>query len=175
MPEPPRDGTDVDAAGDELGRRVVPQVVEVGVDAEAVRNVTSLRRVRNCGTPLDPDGGVTLALTTSGDGARSAGYSGLASCGSVWACPQCAAKVATRRADELSKVMRAVDEAGGSAFLLTLTMRHSRGGRLGLSKEERARLRRLGENRAGYDAANANGWDFDERQAEADAIEAPSC
>ena len=59
--------------------------------------------------------------------------------------------------------MRAIDEAKGSAFLLTLTMRHTRGDRLGLTKEERARLRRLEENRAGYDAANANGWDFDER------------
>lgn len=65
----------------------------------------------------------------------------------MWGCPQCAAKIATRRADELSKVMRAVDDAGGSAFLLTLTMRHSRGDRLGLSKDERARLRRLEENR----------------------------
>ena len=131
----------------------------------------SLRRVRNCGTPLDPDGGVSLALTTGADGTRSAGYSGLASCGSVWSCPQCAAKIATRRADELSRVMRAVDEAGGSAFLLTLTMRHSRGDRLGLTKEERSRLRRLEENRSRYEAANANHWDFDEREAEAEAIE----
>ena len=77
----------------------------------AAAPITSLRRVRNCGTPLDPEGGVSLALTTSGDRSRSAGYSGLASCGSVWACPQCAAKIATRRADELSKVMRAIDEA----------------------------------------------------------------
>jgi hypothetical protein len=69
--------------------------------------------------------------------------------------PQCAAKVATRRAHELSKVMRAVDEAGGSAFLLTLTMRHSRGDRLGLTKLERTRLRHLEENRSRYEAANA--------------------
>ncbi|WP_328302132.1 hypothetical protein [Actinomycetospora sp. NBC_00405] len=88
-----------------------------------LRGITTLRRVRNCGTSLDPEGGITLAVTTNADGSRSAGYSGLASCGSVWACPQCAAKIATRRADELSKVMRAVDEAGGSAFLLTLPMR----------------------------------------------------
>jgi integrase len=84
---------------------------------------------------------VTLAVTSNTDGTRTAGYSGLASCGSVWACPQCAAKIATRRADELSKVMRAVDEAGGSAFLLTLTMRHERGDRLGLTRDERKRLR----------------------------------
>ncbi|MEJ2860135.1 hypothetical protein [Actinomycetospora flava] len=120
---------------------------------------------------LDPEQGVTLAVTTNSDGTRTAGYSGLASCGSVWACPQCAAKIATRRADELSQVMRAVDDASGSAFLLTLTMRHSRGDRLGLSKQERARLRQLEDNLASYEVANANRWSFDERQAEADAIE----
>ncbi len=37
----------------------------------------------------------------------------------------CAAKIATRRADDLATVMRAVDELDGSAFLLTLTMRHT--------------------------------------------------
>jgi hypothetical protein len=67
--------------------------------------------------------------------------------------------------------MGAVDEAGGSAFLLTLTVRRDRGGRLGLTKEERARLRRLEENRSHYEAANSNLWHFDEREAEADAIE----
>jgi hypothetical protein len=114
---------------------------------------------------------VTLAVTSNTDGTRTAGYSGLASCGSVWACPQCGAKIATRRADELSKVMRAVDEAGGSAFMLTLTMRHDRADRLGLTKDDRKRLRQLEDNRAGYEAANANRWEFDEHQAEADAIE----
>ena len=46
----------------------------------------------------------------------------------MWCCPVCAAKIATRRADDLATVMRAVDELGGSAFLLTLTMRHDRRG-----------------------------------------------
>ena len=141
------------------GERVAKAQIDArpaGPAGRSCAKITSLRRVRNCGTPLDPDGGLTLALTTSGDGSRSAGYSGLASCGSIWACPQCAAKIATRRADELSKVMRAVDEAGGSAFLLTLTMRHPAGDRLGLTREERARLRRLEENRFRYEAANGN-------------------
>lgn len=136
-----------------------------------LRKVTSLRRVRNCGTMLDAEQGVTLAVTTNTDGSRTAGYSGLATCGSVWCCPQCAAKIATRRADELATVMRKVDELGGSAFLLTLTMRHARGDRLGLSREERARLAKLAENRAGYELAKSTGWSFDEHQEEADAIE----
>ena len=86
----------------------------------------------------------------------------------------CAAKIATRRADDLATVMRAVDELGGSAFLLTLTMRHDRGDRLGLTSEQRARRNRLEERLADVQVAEANGWDVDERQAEADAIELDS-
>ncbi len=70
--------------------------------------------------------------------------------------------------------MRAVDELGGSAFLLTLTMRHDRGDRLGLTSEQRARRNRLEERLADVQVAEANGWDVDEHQAEADAIELDS-
>ena len=59
--------------------------------------------------------------------------------------------------------MRAVDELGGSAFLLTLTMRHDRGDRLGLTSEQRARRNRLEERLADVQVAEANGWDVDER------------
>jgi hypothetical protein len=59
-----------------------------------------------------------------------AGYAGLVTCGSTWACPCCAAKIAGRRSEELSQVMRTVLTAGGSASLITLTMRHHSGHRL---------------------------------------------
>ena len=80
-------------------------------------------------------------------------------------------KVATRRADDLATVMRAVHERGGSAFMLTLTMRHARGDRLGLSTTERRRRDLLEERRADREVAEANGWDVDERDAEAEDIE----
>jgi hypothetical protein len=56
-----------------------------------------------------------------------AGLSGLATCGSVWACPVCSSKIATRRAEELADVMRHGLEQGCSASMVTLTMRHHRG------------------------------------------------
>lgn len=71
-------------------------------------------------------------------------------------------------------VMRAVDERGGSALLLTLTMRHGRGDRLGLTRSERARRIVLEERLADVQVAEANEWEVDERQAEADAIELQS-
>jgi hypothetical protein len=70
-----------------------------------------------------------VRLSEAGD-RRVAGYAGLASCGSVWACPVCAAKVAAERSAELRAVLRAVLEAGGSASLMTFTMRHTRADRL---------------------------------------------
>jgi hypothetical protein len=123
---------------------------------------------------MNAEAGVTLGVIENHDGTRSAAYGGLKTCGSVWCCPVCAAKIATRRADELATVMRAVDELGGSAFLLTLTMRHDRGDRLGLTSEERSRRNRLEERLADVQVAEANGWDVDEHQSEADAIELDS-
>lgn len=79
------------------------------------------------------------------DGTRHAAYGGVATCGSVWSCPQCAAKVATRRADELSDVIRVVDGLGGSTFMVTLTMRHTSRDRLGWTRDQRRQASRLTE------------------------------
>lgn len=52
-------------------------------------------------------------------------YSGLQTCGSVWACPVCASKVSERRRVELLRIMEAHKAAGGEVLLLTLTFPHS--------------------------------------------------
>lgn len=92
--------------------------------------MTGLDRVRHCGsTTFTGTGGPTIRITDGGTG-RIAGYSGLTTCGSIWACVVCAAKVAARRADELGTVIRKVLAEGGSASLVTLTMRHNRSDRL---------------------------------------------
>jgi Replication protein len=87
-------------------------------------------RVRDCGAKtVNGLGGPILRITGS-DEDRIAGYAGLVTCGSVWACPVCAGKIAARRAEELSEVMRTVLGSGGSASLITLTMRHHQGHQL---------------------------------------------
>jgi hypothetical protein len=139
-----------------------------------LRRVSSLARIRSCGHTMTAESGVTLGVIERGDGTRSAAFGGLKTCGSVWCCPVCAAKFATRRADDLATVMRAVDELGGSALLLTLTMRHGRGDRLGLSRADRVRRTVLEERLADVQVAEANNWDVDEHQAEADGIELQS-
>ena len=94
---------------------------------ERARPLTSLGALRKCRkVTLTGTGGPTLRVS----GRRGAGYAGLTTCGSVWACPCCAAKIAAARAGELADVMAAVHAAGGSAYLVTYTLRHHRGHRL---------------------------------------------
>lgn len=97
---------------------------------DRLRSFTGLDRVRACGArTVTGAGGPTVRLSVS-DGRRVAGYAGLSTCASVWACPVCAAKVASERAGELRQVMRAVLAEGGSASMMTFTMRHTRRDRL---------------------------------------------
>jgi len=97
-----------------------------------LRRLTKLKRVRKCGycTAGAEGGGPGLRLTADSEGGNIAGLSGLTTCGSVWACPVCSAKIATRRADELADVMRFALEQGCSASMVTLTIRHHDGQRL---------------------------------------------
>lgn len=104
-------------------------------------------------------------------------------CGSVWACPVCAATVAARRAEERARVLGAVHESGGSPFMLTLTIRASAGDRLGLSTDERhrrglrdprrnwrQRLDAIADRRDQREIAEAKGGDVDEHATGADDI-----
>ena len=57
---------------------------------------------------------------------KTTSYSGLQTCGSVWACPVCSAKIAERRRVEIMAAMAAHKAAGGWVNLLTLTAPHQR-------------------------------------------------
>lgn len=52
------------------------------------------------------------------------GLAGLMACGSPWACPVCARRIAAQRARDVAGVLQAVADTGGCAGLLTLTIRH---------------------------------------------------
>jgi hypothetical protein len=62
---------------------------------------------------------------------KTTSYSGLQTCGSVWACPVCSAKIAERRRAEIIAAMAAHKAAGGCMNLLTLTAPHQRVDQLG--------------------------------------------
>lgn len=68
-----------------------------------------------------------MTVRTQGEVAH---MSGVQSCGSIWACPVCAAKVRERRASEIPRAALAHMTAGGSVYMATLTARHRIGHRL---------------------------------------------
>lgn len=67
--------------------------------------------------------GVAVKRRADGMGAR---LSGVGTCGSVWACPVCAAKITEGRRAELMEGMARAKALGFAPFLLTLTTPHGR-------------------------------------------------
>jgi replication protein len=60
----------------------------------------------------------------------SAYYCGLETCGNVWLCPVCSAKIHHRRAAELRDALSTWEADGHSASLVTITVPHDLGDRL---------------------------------------------
>ncbi len=58
---------------------------------------------------------------------KSGTVSGTQTCGSVWGCPVCAAKIAERRCQEVAGAIAAHRAAGGVVLAVALTFRHERG------------------------------------------------
>jgi hypothetical protein len=73
-----------------------------------------------------PDGAARVRATGSG-AERRAGFAGLATCGSVWACPVCSERILAGRQTELADALRTWADQGGSVAFVTLTMRHRKG------------------------------------------------
>ena len=132
---------------------------------------TTLERVRKCGRCAH---GPTITVRANADGSRP-GFTGLTTCGSVWACPRCAAIISTKRAAELTTLLERADADGQTVAMLTLTMRHHKGQGLkklwdGLSlgwraatsgkawKEDREQARLAGYIRATEVTSGRNGW-----------------
>jgi len=75
-------------------------------------------RQRNCG--VVPVGSQVEIRVKDG----SAYYCGVETCGNVWLCPVCSAKIHRRRADELRAVLAAWEVQGHGASLVTITVPH---------------------------------------------------
>lgn len=71
---------------------------------------------------------VHIKRKVDGSGARLAG---IGTCGSVWTCPVCAAKITEARRAELMEGMARAKSIGLRPFLMTLTTPHGRGQALG--------------------------------------------
>lgn len=87
-------------------------------------------RRAGCGRHVRSADGVSVKVSTT-DGVRTAGFSGVTSCGSVWACPVCSATIADARQNEIKAALTEWASRGGRVALVTTTMRHHKGQDLG--------------------------------------------
>jgi len=88
------------------------------------------KRVTRCGRAIIRTGGVQVRCSADG----RAGFAGLATCGSVWACPVCSAKILHGRTDEVTRAITTWTDVPvpRDVLMLTLTVRHDRSMPLGL-------------------------------------------
>ena len=76
-------------------------------------------------------------------------FNGLQTCGSVWACPCCSAKISAKRCDEMNKLLAWSRRKGYSVVMLTLTTRHDKkDDLLELLNQLKAAKHRFGSHRA---------------------------
>ena len=90
-----------------------------------VSEVTRMKRVCACGRVIVGSdahpGQVGVRRTEDG----IVGLAGLATCGSVWVCPVCNAKIMSRRALEIGAAVTTWESRGGRVGFVTMTMRHN--------------------------------------------------
>lgn len=139
----------------------------------AVKKLLPGHRTANCLRKIQP-GQTGVGVYKTAEGSTHFGH--LQTCGSVWACPVCAAKISERRRVELLSAMQQHRASGGVVLFVTYTFSHSRhddlkGLLLGLSEAQRAmkghrtyKALRLSSGQIGTVRAlevthgDANGW-----------------
>lgn len=134
-------------------------------------DMSTLERVRKCGrVPVLPGGCVGVRRKD-----EAVGYAGLATCGSVWACPRCSARIMAVRRLELGVLIAAAAAAGLTVVFGTVTLRHRQGqslsmlwdavtkGYRGVTNATKVKRMRKALGRVGYVRAfevtyGGNGW-----------------
>lgn len=87
------------------------------------------------GTPTGRDA-IAVYRRADASGAR---LQGVTTCGSVWACSICSARIAEQRRDELEQLLKAAIGEGHHAYLMTLTFPHQASDQLADLLERKAR------------------------------------
>lgn len=90
-----------------------------------LREVTTVDRCKGCG--WEPIAAAIQIRLSVKDGRTTAGYGGLETCGRVWLCPVCSAKVRVRRGDQIAEGVARHMDCDGAAFFLTVTLSHEAG------------------------------------------------
>lgn len=91
---------------------------------------SSLDRVRRCGRKLVAEKGRHADSVTVKEQGGVAHFTGLETCGSIWADPVCSAKIRDGRATEIAHAAAAWHDAGNTVVMIALTFPHDLGMRL---------------------------------------------
>lgn len=136
---------------------------------------SSLPRVRTCKRHSVRPMGTVDVRRTNLDGSGTVGFAGLATCGSVWACPLCSARIQAVRRLELGVLVATAESQGMTVAFGTVTLRHKQGQPLAMLwealnkanqgvtnatrvKRLRKQLQRVGYVRATEVTHGNNGW-----------------
>lgn len=92
---------------------------------QLLREVTKVERCKGCG--WEPIANGIQIRTSVKDGRMTAGFGGLETCGRIWLCPVCSAKIRVRRGDQIAEGVARHMENDGSAWFLTVTLSHEHG------------------------------------------------
>lgn len=90
-----------------------------------LREVSTVKRCRGCG--WEPIANGIQIRTSTQDGRLTAGFGGLETCGRIWLCPVCSAKIRVRRGDQIAEACARHLDSGGAAWFLTVTLSHELG------------------------------------------------
>lgn len=170
------DGSDPSA---DKGKRVSEELIAKASKIRTSRwqalgllwDMSTLERVRKCGrVPVLPGGCVGVRRKD-----EVVGYAGLATCGSVWACPRCSARIMAVRRLELGVLIAEAADQGLTVAFGTVTLRHRKGqslsmlwdavtkGYRGVTNATKVKRLRKALGRVGYVRAfevtyGGNGW-----------------
>ncbi|TAN76324.1 MAG: hypothetical protein EPN14_08010 [Gallionella sp.] len=86
----------------------------------AAQGLLPQERVAHCQRSTMSGSGVGVYRSANG----GASFCGLATCGSVWHCPVCAAKITEMRRQELQAAINTWAKHGGTVYLMSLTFPH---------------------------------------------------
>lgn len=119
-------------------------------------------RVKSCGgKPL----GISASLVRRPDTGHH--FESMETCGSVWVCPVCAAKITEQRKADVEAVLAGHMAAGGRAYMATMTIPHHRFQTCReLRKAVSAAWRKVKNGKGWQRARSRYGWDGDIRAME---------
>lgn len=116
---------------------------------QLLRQVTEVERCKRCGREIM--GGAAAIVVKDG----VAHFAGIETCGRVWLCPVCAAKIRTRRGDEIAEAAGRWIGQGGGVYFATATLPHDQGDALTASLNVLAKCWRALTSGKGYQTDKA--------------------